>query len=167
HVNAGASLTLLNVAVRYARDAGSAVDVEGSLDLESSDVSQNASADAILVEQGASLTATNSTIGGNYGIGVLVDGDAKFVNDTITRNTATGIFDEDGTTSITNTIVARNGNGTRYSRDCFTDVTSSSNSIDGDGSCKANITADPRLGLVTLNGGPTVTASLQSGSPAI
>src|SRR5262249_19099994 len=35
------------------------------------------------------------------------------------------------------------------------------------GSCKANITADPRLGIVTLNGGPTVTAALQAGSPAV
>jgi hypothetical protein len=168
-VNAGASLTLANVSVRLSMpSATAAIDVFGSLGLENSDVEQNASPEAIYVEQGGSLTATNSTIGGNVAIGVLVDGDASFVNSTIVRNTGTGIFDEDGTTSITNTIVAHNGNGTKYFRDCFAGVTSSTNSIDGDGSCNANITADPRLAqFINANGGPTATDALQAGSPAI
>jgi hypothetical protein len=96
-----------------------------------------------------------------------VAGVAALVNTTVADNVAAGIFNVPGSdVSITNTIVARNGKGTAWSSDCFAEVTSV-NSIDGDGSCKANAKGDPQLGPLQYNGGPTPTMALGAGSVAI
>src|SRR5262249_19895352 len=130
--------------------------------LENAQVSQNAGS-AVLVQTGGHATLTNTTIGGNTLDGVIVNGDASFVNSTIAFNGGAGIANQPGpAVRPTNTIVAGN-----TLKDCSDDVTASVASIDEDSSCGANVHADPRLGPLTNNGGPTLTRALEPGSPAI
>jgi len=76
-----------------------------------------------------------------------------------------------GTVTLTNTIIANNPNG----GDCLASspITSMGHNLDSDDSCGltsagdlSNI-ADPKLGPLQLNGGPTLTHALLEGSPAI
>jgi hypothetical protein len=120
-----------------------------------------------LVAQSGTLDALNDTIAENLGGAVEAWGDASFVNVTIADNGVAGIYNHPGSdVSITNTIVAGNGDGTANRDDCFRTV-ESVNSLDGDGSCGANHHGDPKLGPLDLNGGPTATMALLEGSPAI
>jgi hypothetical protein len=167
-VQAGATLTMQNVSMRLAGTQGVAIDDAGTVVLQASEFSQNNSVAAVLVEPGATLTATNTTFAGNLGDGLDVFGTANLVNDTVADNVLGGVFNEAGSTvSLTNSIVVRNGNGTKWSSDCAVAVSSSVTSLDGDGTCGANLHGDPKLGHINLNGGPTGTLALQSGSPAI
>jgi len=119
---------------------------------------------------GDTTTMTNVTITGNTatienGAGDIDDAD--FVNVTIVGNTAPagkigGIRESGGGFTAINTIIANNIGG-----DCNSAATSSLNSIDSDGSCGLNTTADPKLGALANNGGPTDTMMPQSDSPAI
>jgi hypothetical protein len=167
-ISSGASVTLQNLSIRLTDVQGAAIDVSGQLELDNSELSANSSLSALVVEIGATANVVNSTIAVNSGDGVDNNGTATFVNDTISGNHKAGIFDESGsTTSLSNTIVSRNGNGTTYASDCVADVTSSSSSLDGDGSCGANMHTTAGLGALENNGGPTLTMALLPGSAAI
>jgi len=124
------------------------------------------------------LTITNTTISTNnagtwHGGGIGNSGTATIINSTITNNT--GGYDGGGiwnggsaTASVTlkNTIVANQA----LKQDCTNasgTITALLNNLDSDGTCGAGITADPLLGLLQDNGGPTQTHALQAGSPAI
>jgi hypothetical protein len=135
------------------------------------------------------LDATNSTISGNtaslQGGGIHNSGpsgspgEVVLLNVTIIGNrvsvggngsgiTTGGPFPGYGTTTLTNTIVALNPNGV----DCLTSVngavTSGGGNLDSDGTCGAELSAaDPLLGPLANNGGPTQTHALLLGSPAI
>jgi hypothetical protein len=166
-VGQGVDATIANVSIRLASSEGSALVVDGTLHLEDSELSANNSFSVVLVAQSGTLKALNVTIGDNLGGGVEAWGDASFVNTTIADNGVAGIYNHPGSTvSITNTIVAGNGDGTANRDDCFRTVQSVS-SLDGDGSCGANHHGDPKLGPLDLNGGPTATMALLEGSPAI
>jgi hypothetical protein len=167
-VDPGVTVTLANLSFRLADVQASAIDDSGTLTLDDSELSQNNSNAALVVEDGASATVRDSTIGGNVGAGADVFGSATFVNATVADNRSAGVFNEPGSdVALTNTIVARNGDGTTYSSDCFSAVDASTSSLDDDGSCGANIEADAKLGPLTLNGGPTATMALEADSPAI
>jgi hypothetical protein len=167
-VQAGATLTLQNVSLRLTSSQGVAIDDSGAVNLQASELSQNNGVAAVLVEDGATLTATNSTLAANLGVGADVFGTATFDNVTIADNKLGGIFNENGSqVSITNTLVIRNGNGTKWSQDCAQPVSSSTSSLDGDGSCGAGMHGDAKIGYLNLNGGPTATLALEAGSPAI
>jgi hypothetical protein len=167
-VQAGATLTLQSVSLRLASSDGYPVDDAGTLVLQASELSQNNSSAAVLVEPGATLTATNSTFAGNLGDGLDVFGTANLVNATVADNKLGGIFDEPGSNvSITNTLVVRNGDGSKWSSDCAAPVAGSTTSFDGDGTCGANMHGDAKVATLNLNGGPTATVALQAGSPAI
>jgi hypothetical protein len=167
-VEPGATLTLSSVSVRLAASDGLAIDDAGTLVLQASELSQNNSASAVLVEMGASLTATNTTIAGNLGVGLDVFGSASLVNVTVGDNKLGGIFNEDGSQiSLTNTLVVRNGDGSTWSHDCNASVDSSTSSFDDDGSCGTDTHGDVRVASLGLNGGPTATLALLAGSPAI
>ena len=60
------------------------------------------------------------------------------------------------------TIVSHNAGG-----DCPTGLTSSVRSLDTDGTCGVQITANPLLGNLQANGGSTQTLALLPGSPAV
>jgi TolB protein len=132
---------------------------------------------------GCEAEFVNSTISGNKSVsdsgGVRVRGTLKLVNCTITDNTAKG---EGGGLYVVgqldymNSIMANNrGKG----GDCVVDSSygftfqgegstgMSSRSLVGSGNCPADLSADPVLGPLADNGGPTLTHALLPGSPAI
>jgi cell division protein FtsB len=122
----------------------------------------------------------NSTISGNHavsggGIWNSPTGEVTLRNCTVAYNQANreggGISNVGGTVALQNTIIAANSPG-----DCVTTeegvLSSLGHNLDGDGSC--NLTAvgdlphaDPRLGPLQDNFGPTLTHALLEGSPAI
>jgi hypothetical protein len=125
-----------------------------------------------IATQATTLTVINSTITNNR---------SDFNNDSV--GAGGGITTFQNTTILRNTIIAGNFHGSGLLRtdvDGALDSTSSFNLI-GDGTGMSGITnssngnqvgtsvtpIDPRLGLLTNNGGPTLTHALLSGSPAI
>jgi CSLREA domain-containing protein len=141
----------------------------------------SASFDGGGIKAGANKQITNSTFSGNtanqgggiYASGSTLPADNAITNTTITGNTATtgggivngGVPWWGGWTSLVNTIVANNTGG-----DCHNGTYGNfavTSSLDSDGSCNNAVTADPLLGPLADNGGPTQTHALQAGSPAI
>jgi hypothetical protein len=121
----------------------------------------------VVVQPTAKLNATNSTIASNSGIGLDNAGTANLVNVTIADNEQGGVYVElEAPVSMTNTIVAGNGDGSRFSSDCVGSV-SSTTSLDGDGTCKTSVHGDAKLAGLSPNGGPTLTDALTPGSVAI
>ncbi len=126
------------------------------------------------VKQGTygSATITDSTLTANN-VGVEVDtaGNATIAQSTIAGNDV-GI---EGTAENSNLWIAGTLVGDDSSSDCDltgATVTDLGYNLDGDGSCGFNETtslsdANPDLGPLTDNGGPTQTMEPQSGSPAI
>jgi predicted outer membrane repeat protein len=120
------------------------------------------------------LTVTNTTISDNYGEGggVHNSGTGTLTNVTITANrpeagAADGGIRNAGSLTLTNTIVANNEGG-----DCSGPVTSAGHNLDSDGSCGLGSAGDlsaaePLLGDLADNGGPTMSHALLDGSPAI
>ncbi|MGB5353751.1 MAG: choice-of-anchor Q domain-containing protein, partial [Woeseia sp.] len=114
---------------------------------------------------------TNSTISGNIAAtegGAFRIDHLELLNSTVVGNSAPA-GKGGGATKVggqvyqaINSIVANNTGG-----DCEDPFTSGSNSIDSDGSCGLAITADPALGSLQNNGGPTDTHALLAGSPAV
>jgi hypothetical protein len=138
------------------------------------------------------LTIINSTISGNtagvYGAGFLNSGNATLRNVTITGNTAKevggGIFTENGTLNLGNTIVAGNtASFSLFSDIRFQDdgvVISAGYNLIGDSSGDSTNTykpiayqptdfrdVNPLFGALQNNGGRTPTHALLAGSPAI
>lgn len=164
HVEARAKLTLWNVEVTGGGGEGTAaaVDDEGSVDIESSTLAGN-TGPGLVVAQGASATVRNSTLSNGLAVAVVDDGSATLTNVTVALNRGGGIENR-GTLALINTIVAENKGG-----DCEGHATTSDHSLDSDGSCGVGVLsrADPRLGRLAANGGPTPTQALEAGSPAI
>jgi predicted outer membrane repeat protein len=126
------------------------------------------------------LTVSNSTLSGNsaskLGGGIFSHGTVSLINSTLTNNAASvgggGIFSV-GTTArvvIRNSIIAKN-NGTTPNCGLFgVTVLSGLNMVDVPVECGTGpsiIVADPMLGPLASNGGPTKTHALPPGSPAI
>jgi CSLREA domain-containing protein len=113
---------------------------------------------------GNTISGTNSRGGGIYN---RFGGTLTVSNSTITDNIAAdsggGIYISGGTVNLRNTIVANQQAG----GDCNTAVASTLNDMDSDGTCGVGTTADPILGPLADNGGPTQTHALLAGSPAI
>jgi len=124
-------------------------------------------------------TLTNVTISGNQahasaeatteqGGGIFVGNAGSATNVTVTDNTAavsSGV-DEPGTLPFTKSIVALNHGGTN----CLHISGGTGFDLDNDGSCFAGPTdlhANPLLGPLAANNGPTQTHALLPGSPAI
>lgn len=125
----------------------------------------------------------SSTFTGNSGDNAAIlinNGNITFANNTIANNTATGAFRaggvvvySGGTATFTNNIIANNS-GARLNCAFTGTATSNGGNLDypSDGSCElTNATdvpgADPLLGPLADNGGPTPTMALGAGSPAI
>ncbi|NNC74109.1 MAG: CSLREA domain-containing protein, partial [Acidimicrobiia bacterium] len=125
---------------------------------------------------GANLTLTNVTISGNSagrdGGGVNAAEDIAIYSSTITLNSAgvdgDGIHRSGKTFSIKNSIVAGNVGG----GNCHGTITSLGYNLEDTAVCPFTqpgdlLNADPLLGPLTDNGGPTLTHALSTGSPAM
>lgn len=151
--------------------------------------SQNAGG-GVEVQEG-DLEIVSSTISGNStpadGAGLLsrfYAGTVRLNNTTITANVADcdgdgfgdggGVFVEAGAVIAANSIVAQNRDAGGEARDCAGSVTSAGHNVFGtQGGCLLTprasdlVGADPRLGPLADNGGPTLTHAPLPGSPAI
>jgi hypothetical protein len=141
------------------------------------------------ISSGGTLIINNSTISGNvaylgscsvdciaYGGGIYSGGTLIINNSTLSGNTANrsfgggaggGIYNDAGTVTVKNSIVANSVNG-----NCYGTVTSKGYNLSSDTTCNFNGPGDmnninPMLGPLQNNGGPTQTMALPSGSPAI
>src|SRR5215210_7889567 len=178
------NLTLDGVAVKdNTATAAGGVESFGPLNITDSTVSGNS---AITsgggVEQfGGTANITNSTISGNhsadYGGGITAQGGAimTILNSTITSNTSGrlggGILTKGTATLVTakNTIAAGNTLDNCDSAQLIGGIISwpgSNLEFPGD-SCSFEVKADPKLGPLQNNGGPTDTHALLAGSPGI
>lgn len=148
---------------------GGAIDVgpSGSLVLTNSTLTANTAG-------GALGGGTESGVGSGGAIGIENNATATLTADTIDANGlgsaggSGGGIDNAGTASITATIVARNFDASN----CFNSgAMSSRDSLEGpapETSCGFDLpSADPRLGALSTNGGPTETQQPASASPAI
>ena len=173
------SLVLVDstVSVNTAGFAGDGILNSGTLAITGSTVGGN-NAGGIFNTRFGTLTITNGTISNNHntlrGGGIENRGELTLINSTVAGNTS-GIeggginLEFGGTADLVNTIIANNPTG----GDCaLDDFTSLGHNLDSDGTC--NLTeatdlpnADPLLGPLQHNGGPTLTHALLPGSPAI
>ncbi|HYN36760.1 MAG TPA: choice-of-anchor Q domain-containing protein [Actinomycetota bacterium] len=130
------------------------------------------------------MTLTNSTLSGNEagqyvgGIDAYQDSSARLTNVTFTKNSSGapgGGFHFDGNNSnykIKNIVSAGNSTGS-FGPDCDGAFVSLGGNVVGDqDSCgnldhPSDVFKNPKLGAFSMNGGPTRTHSLKSGSPAI
>jgi len=152
---------------------------EGNLNLNQSTLSGNSAPNGgggIFAYNTASVDLTNSTLSanlGDYGGGILAYSNTSLslINSTLSENSAAiyggGIFLYDSSARLRNSIIANSSD-----EECIRTASSSFNSgesnIVSDGTCGARTqVANPRLGPLADNGGPTQTHALLQGSPAI
>jgi len=131
---------------------------------------------AIANAYGGMMTITNSTISANSttlsniasGAAIMNGGTLQISYTTITSNAGTtsgAVWSVLDTIEITNSIIATN-----LPQNCSYPATSptSGPNLDNDGSCdNFTINADPQLGPLANNGGPTLTHAIAPNSPAI
>lgn len=113
---------------------------------------------------GTVLAINNSTIAGNHASAGGIGAGLAIQNPTPAVAT-TGV-------TVTNSIVAGNLAGETLTNCALIAVPTTENNLSSDGSClftdEGSIeNADPQLGSLADNGGPTDTLALQAGSPAI
>jgi hypothetical protein len=121
------------------------------------------------------LTITNSTISGNSadldGGGILTIPEITVTNSTITGNTADRGGGIRGQTRLHNSIVANNSATSGSDPNCYGFATALGVNISNDDSCApagiGMIIADPKLGPLADNGGPTRTHAPLKDSPAV
>ena len=164
-VAAHATATFVGVAVDLVgyENQGSAINVQpsGDVDLENSTIS-GGGGPSLMVEDGGSATATNSSFSHGLEEGIVDQGTATLTNVTVSGNLGMGIDDSGGNLTLVNSIVAANH------PDCARAVASADASLDDDGSCGVGALArtNPLLGPWMWNGGPTDSQVPQAGSPA-
>jgi CSLREA domain-containing protein len=128
------------------------------------------------IQNTENLTLENATVSGNrsrFGGGIMQIGTARITDSTVAFNTAQqpggGMYISIGNTTLKNTIVSNNASD--FEKNCSRPVISEGNNLEKGTSCgfsePGDKNADPRLGELASNGGPTRTHSLLKGSPAI
>src|SRR5829696_9692353 len=172
----GAKLTLNNLTVANGRadNAGGGILNLGTLEVNNSTISGNrAGTFSGGIHNVGTLTVNSSTISGNSagtdngGIGNASAGTLEVNNSTISGNSANnngGGIGNGSTATLNNTIVANNEGG-----NCAgLPVTDDGGNLEWPGNdCGFALSADPLLGPLADNGGPTQTHALQPDSPAI
>jgi hypothetical protein len=128
---------------------------------------------------GGHTTITNSTIAENHagdGGGLENRGSLTLVNDTIAGNESTNGHESgggiDGNATATNTIIADNTDNEGHIDNCTEALTAGESNLENGKECgfaaQGGISeANPLLGPLAQNGGPTETQRLLAGSPAI
>jgi hypothetical protein len=175
-VASGAELTLNNLTVANGRadNAGGGILNLGTLEVNNSTISGNrAGTFSGGIHNVGTLEVNSSTISGNSagtdngGIGNASAGTLTVNNSTISGNSANnngGGIGNGSTATLNNTIVANNEGG-----NCAgLPVTDDGGNLEWPGNdCGFALSADPLLGPLADNGGPTQTHALQPDSPAI
>ena len=132
----------------------------------------------------AALTLTNSTVYGNtspgFGGGIFADHSATtLVNSTVSQNSSDvgsgGVGGKvSGSITLLNSIVAGNFGGNCYNGNNSIAVSANHSLVYSGGTCQITdgingniISAQPALGPLANNGGPTRTMALDSASPAL
>ncbi|MBI9050144.1 MAG: right-handed parallel beta-helix repeat-containing protein [Anaerolineaceae bacterium] len=161
----------------------------GSANIENSTFTGNfavSQGGAIYLFPDTSMTITNTTIFSNavdvypicYGGGIFADDNSELIisNSTISNNKAQlggGLYlDMDANVSITNTILANSSSGYDCYRYYANVLTNTANLVETNApqpyKCAFPvISADPALGRLQDNGGPTRTMAIGSDSPAL
>jgi CSLREA domain-containing protein len=185
-VASGGQLSLYDTIVKsnVASGRGGGIANQGNLSVFGSTLSGNraAAGGAIAAEAGSSTFVYLSTLSGNNastaGGAVVAGGPTQLQRSTIAGNTAPsggGVFDEGGTIqggmiqALWGTLLARNSSScggnlstrTLWSTNLSDDATCAFQPGQGIGP------ADPQLGGLANNGGPTDTHAIAAGSPAI
>ena len=128
------------------------------------------------ISNDGTLNISNSTFSGNTANGSgggaiqINSGTVTISNSTISGNSATnggGLRNRYGTLNIANTIIANSTSGGDYVGGNNATIGTNTNNLVEDGSISGAIAADPLLGPLANNGGPTFTMALLAGSPAI
>ena len=131
------------------------------------------------IQNTENLTLENTTVSGNrskFGGGIIqTSGTLRITDSTIAFNTAQqpggGIFVNSGAPTFKNAIVSNNQSDFAGFKNCSRSVTSEGNNLERGTSCgfsePGDKNADPRLGELANNGGPTNTHALLRRSPAI
>ena len=188
-------LTLRNATVTGGRSLTGAIETRGQLRIEHGTIAGNRAVAGPEDRDGTGggiqhvagdLTLVNSTVSGNVaeelggGIGSpLSSGSITLIGSTVTGNTALeeagglGVFTEATTVTLRNSIVA--GNTSPVAKDCGIDDRTTlvyfGTNLLGGADCPPGpgdiVAADPVLGPLADNGGPTRTHALLPGSPAI
>lgn len=175
------NVTISNVTIRHANPqkpgfhfiGGGISSVNSTLTLINTTVRNNKAAYGGGVGlMGGQVTLVNSTISNNTagsGGGIHNGGTLTVLNSTISANFGGGIGFSLGSTTLGNTIVAGNFDGpdcrgfTSLGYNLIGDITDCTfTPVTGD-----IVNADPLIGPLTNNGGPTDTHALLQGSPAI
>lgn len=149
---------------------GGILNASGTLTINRSTFSSNSGEGGGILNYSGPVSITNATFesntSGSQGGGISNDGGTlTIVNGTFAGNSAVsggGIYNN-STASLKNTIVANSPSG----GNCYGSLTDNSgNLVWGDTTCPGT-NADPKLGALTNDGGPTQTMALLSGSAAI
>ncbi|HEB49407.1 MAG TPA: hypothetical protein ENI89_02250 [Desulfobulbus sp.] len=174
------SLTLSRVVVagNAAGDFGGGIynDSNGQLAIQASTITANSAAGGGGLFNNGSATLTNVTVSGNRatvlsGGGLDNNGRLRLVHCTVAANSASagGGVAGSGRLAMVNTLLAGNGGG-----NCFlaAGIESGGGNLDSGSTCTLTgggdlEEADPRLGPLANNGGPTWTHALEAGSAAI
>jgi CSLREA domain-containing protein len=183
------TLELVDMALvsNEAKAAGGAVSSNGTLEVDrvtffdnrSNDIGGAVSVGRINGTNPGIATITNSTVGGNYtrGGGALTavnGGTLSLQGSTVSGNSSgldysvggVRLEDPGSMLVLANSIVSGNSK-----HDCLASVggtvVSQGGNVTGDEECMAGPVADPKLGPLQDNGGPTDTFALQAGSAAI
>jgi hypothetical protein len=134
----------------------------------------SASGFAVCANNTATLNVNNSTLTDNTGGAISCSGTCSVTNSTVADNTSTGsgntggILAFGGTVTLHNTIVSNNAGTGQCATVSGSIVNGGHNLQFPDAACGAAITvADPQLGPLASNGGPTQTMALSADSPAI
>jgi hypothetical protein len=189
-VAAGATLDLTDSAVVNNRaQSGGGIASQGTLRIARTTVSGNraeglqvGSVGGIYVIQG-STEVRNTTVSGNSANtvagGIGSNGRLVLENVTVVYNTAPtvgGVAQAVGRvapdTTIDNTLVARNTGGACGGDTGGVSAWKGDHNLDDDGTCEFNALgdlsgADPQIGLLADNGGPTQTHAIPAASPAV
>ncbi|MEI6684524.1 MAG: choice-of-anchor Q domain-containing protein, partial [Planctomycetota bacterium] len=186
--NAG-TLTVSNSTIsgNTADTGGGGIFNNGTLTVTNSTLSGNSAVYGGGISNNSTLTVFNCTLSSNIassiGGGILNSGNGilTLTSSTLSDNSAAalfnsvsgggGIFNSSagfigvGIVNITNTIIANSTSGGDYSG--IGNIGTNLNNLVEDGSITGTIQADPLLGPLQNNGGPTFTMALGAGSPAI
>ena len=175
----GDNVTMRNLSIVNGRGDYGGIRGSGRLALENSLVANNeGTIDGGGIEfDGYHLALINSTVTGNLGGGVVAGGGGVTIrNSTIAGNTGGGLLLSGTSVVLRNSIIANNtSDGSTAPRtNCHmfdpSTVTFIGTNVSNDASCgtdPALVVADPKLGPLANNGGPTKTYALLLGSPAI
>jgi CSLREA domain-containing protein len=185
-VDADASLTLNNLTIANGiatGNSGGGINNVGTLTITNSTFSGNNAngGNGGGINNNGTLTITNSTFSGNsansgIGAGVYASGgtvtitNSTFSGNSTPNGSGAGISNNTGVGVILhNTILANNASG----GNCYGAITDGGNNIDDGVTCGwgsasgSKSSANPLLGALADNGGPTQTFALLTGSPAI